>query len=196
MRSILIATLLVFSTVQPVRIFGQGNEPGHWPETMQLQRFAADDGLPMAGVSCLYQDSQGFLWVGTFTGLNRFDGYRFIAYRNDIRDKNSISDVNISSIYETRSGQIWVGTVNGLNKYDRRTNGFRSFHFDANDPTSQKNSYIRSIFEDSRGTLWVGTNGGGLSKYDEASGGFVTYSLTTPRSNTITGIAEDKSGGL
>ncbi len=94
------------------------------PDSPAFQDFTDEDGLPLPGVACLFQDSKGFLWVGTFGGLNRFDGYRFVNYRNDVQDSHSISALNITSIYETKSGQIWIGTSDGLNKYNQATNGF------------------------------------------------------------------------
>lgn len=159
-----------------------------------FQRFTDEDGLPLAGVSCLFQDSKGFLWVGTFIGLYRFDGYRFAAYRRDAEDPKSISEANITSIYETRSGQIWIGTSNGLNRYDRATDGFKTFKSDAADPSGLKDSYVRNIFEDSRGTLWIGTNSGGLSKYDEASLSFTTYHV--PGGSSVVSMVEDRQGGF
>lgn len=164
------------------------------PDSPVFQRFTDEDGLPIAGVSSLFQESRGFLWIGTFIGLYRFDGYQFAAYRRDTEDPHSISEANVTSIFETRSGQIWVGTSNGLNKYDRATNGFKIYKSGADDPTSLRDGYIRSIFEDSRGTLWVGTNGGWLSKYDEASNGFTSYQA--PGGTSVVNTVEDRLGGF
>lgn len=132
-------------------------------DTPAFQRFTGEDGLSQNTIWCILHDSRGFLWAGTYNGLNRFDGYQFVIYKYDFRDKNSLSDNQIFSIYETKSGQIWVGTGNGLNRYNLATNDFNAFKFDAGNPNSLSIGYVTAIFEDRDGTLWVGTNRGGLS---------------------------------
>ncbi len=166
------------------------------PDSPAFQRFTDEDGLPLAGVSCLLQDSKGFLWVGTFVGLHRFDGYRFVSFRNDTQDKNSISALNITSIYETKTGQIWIGTTDGLNKYDQATGGFKVYKFKTEDTSSLRDNYIRTIFEDRRGTLWIGTNNGSLNKFDAASESFTSWKFPTRKGSAVIKIVEDKNGGF
>ena len=65
--------------------------------------------------TALCQDTEGFIWIGSNSGLRRFDGNRCDVYRNDELDKGSVSDNMIISLYCDSRGNIWVGTANGLN---------------------------------------------------------------------------------
>lgn len=86
--------------------------------------FTALNGLTQTHVTAVYQDSLGFLWVGTQDGLNKYDGYSFQHYRNQMHDSNSISNNYISSIAEDSDGNLWIGTNRGLNRLDRKTGTF------------------------------------------------------------------------
>lgn len=166
------------------------------PAPARFQRLNADDGLPLAGVATLMQDSRGFIWVGTFLGLSRFDGYKFVHYAKNSSDPGAISAVGTTAILETRAGRIWVGTTNGLNEYDEITDSFRKFNFAPNDPNGLPDNYVSTIFEDRESRLWVGTNSGGLSLFDPASLSFRTFRLPTSAGNSVTSIAEDAYGDL
>ncbi|MCK7529486.1 MAG: hypothetical protein MZV64_74000 [Ignavibacteriales bacterium] len=76
------------------------------------------DGLSQSTIFAMIQDKDGYLWLGTIDGLNRYDGYEFRVYANDPSDAASISDNFISALYEDSDGFIWIGTVNGyLNQF-------------------------------------------------------------------------------
>jgi ligand-binding sensor domain-containing protein len=77
--------------------------------------YRLEHGLSQISVNCIIRDSNGFLWIGTQDGLNKFDGYDFKVYRHQPSDPNSLSNSNINSVIEDRSGNIWVGTQYGLN---------------------------------------------------------------------------------
>lgn len=158
------------------------------------------DGLAQNTVFCLKQDSKGFLWMGTWHGLSRFDGYQFVNFVKDFRDPNSISDNKINSIIETRSGEIWLGTRNGLDYYDQETNQFKAYYF-ANDDGELGDSYVQVVFEDHKGTLWVGTDKNGLNRFDRQTGKFHAYKNdpsndTSLSNNSVSGIVEDAGGFL
>ena len=82
------------------------------------------DGLSNNQVTDIYQDINGYIWIGTTNGLNRFDGNKFICFRNLPNDSTSVSDNLITSITGDSIGNIWVGTINGLNKYNRKKRQF------------------------------------------------------------------------
>ena len=87
---------------------------------IKFEHISIQQGLSQSTVSCILQDKRGFMWFGTEDGLNRYDGYNFVIYKNDGLDKTSISDSYILALYEDKSGVLWIGTYSGgLNKFDR-----------------------------------------------------------------------------
>jgi len=86
--------------------------------------YSINGGLSQSVVNCLFQDSKGYIWVGTQNGLNRFNGESFDVYSYSPSDSFSISNNWIYAIAEDMQGNIWVGTKGGLNKYLRKENRF------------------------------------------------------------------------
>ena len=68
----------------------------------------AEQGLPQNSVNPLLQDHDGYLWIGTFGGLARFDGERFSVF--DSAGTPGFASNRILSLYESRSGVLWIGT--------------------------------------------------------------------------------------
>jgi ligand-binding sensor domain-containing protein/serine phosphatase RsbU (regulator of sigma subunit) len=89
-----------------------------------FNHYTVDDGISQSSVSCILQDSQGYLWFGTQDGLNRFNGYSFERYYHNPLDTTSISDGWVYSITEDAAGNIWIGTRGGLNKFDKKKGAF------------------------------------------------------------------------
>ncbi len=156
---------------------------------IRFSHITTDHGLSESNVLCMIQDSEGFIWVGTYDGLNKYDGHRMIVYRNQPGDLSSLSDNNIRSIYEDHEHNIWVGTPNGLNKYDRVTNSFTRFVHNPADGRSISSNSVYFISEDHQHTLWVGTYGGGINRFDARKRTFTHY-----RHNPLTGsgISDDR----
>jgi ligand-binding sensor domain-containing protein len=109
----------------------------------------------------------GKLWIGTHTGLNRYDSENnlFSHYRHDPNDTNSLSSDGIFSIIEDRPGVLWIGTNAGLNRYDRKNHAFIHYRHDAKNSSGLSSNLITCILEDRRGVIWIGTNAG-LNRYD------------------------------
>ncbi len=138
---------------------------------IRFRSYSVEQGLSQSQVSCILQDREGFIWLGTQDGLNRFDGYAFKVYRQDPRDSLSISDDYINCLFEDSKGSLWIGTYNGgLNRYDREGDGFVHLVHDSSSPSSLSGNSVWSVSEDSSGLLWVGVWGGGLNKLDRETG--------------------------
>src|SRR5262245_34747829 len=105
--------------------FGAGR--GAAQEEMSLSRVGTEAGLSHNSVYSLLQDRQGFLWVGTVDGLNRYDGYTFLTYRHDPSDSRSLSNPVVRCLLEDSRGELWVGTDNGLDRLDRRQGRFTRY---------------------------------------------------------------------
>ena len=144
-----------------------------------IKQLKMKDGLSQSSILAILQDSRGFMWFATGSGLNKYDGYSFKVYLNNPSDSFSISDNGITTLFEDREGYIWVGTTGGfVNRFDRRTETFRRFNISKSFQPAEKmedNYYeypllysrnsdnsITSISEDKDGRIWVGTWGRGL----------------------------------
>jgi len=94
--------------------------------------YSINEGLSQSVVNCVFQDSKGFIWIGTQNGLNRFNGETFDVYIFNPLDSNSISNNWIYNIAEDNAGNLWVGTKGGLNKYIINENHFQRISYQTN----------------------------------------------------------------
>jgi len=155
-------------------------------EEIRFKRYSVDQGLSQSQVSCVLQDHEGFIWLGTQDGLDKFDGYTFTVYRHNSRDTFSISDDYINCLFEDASGTLWIGTYNGgLNCYDRSRDGFRHFVLDTTASSSITGNSVWSITEDSAHTLWIGVWGGGLNRFDPSTSRWTTWKHIANDSTTL-----------
>lgn len=76
--------------------------------------YSTENGLSLNSVNDLHFDNQGFLWISTADGLQRFDGYRFLTFKHNATDKKSIPENSISSIYEDQTGNLWITHRTGI----------------------------------------------------------------------------------
>lgn len=119
---------------------------------LQYELLSSDLGLSQNLITSLLQDRQGFLWVGTKEGLNRFDGYHFVNYHFDPFDSLSISGNHVLSLVEDRAGRLWVWTIGGLNLFDREQEVF--YHIRTPGNATGNNCFA----QDRLGNLWLGTD--------------------------------------
>ncbi len=131
---------------------------------IKFTQLTTKDGLSNNRILDIMQDKIGFIWIATENGLNRFDGYDFVVFRNNPTDSTTISSNVITSIAEDIYGNLWFGTVFGLNKYNRSADRFTQYFFNRTDPSTIRNNHIRALFADDNGILWIETLGGYLHK--------------------------------
>ena len=170
-------------------------------DDLQFERISIESGLSQSTVLSIHQDQKGFLWFGTYEGLNRYDGYNFKVYKTDPENIHSISNNNIAYITEDHLGKLWIGTQEGLNSFDRTTERFKTYKHDPYNDQSVSRNYIRYIYEDKSGTLWIGTHGGGLDRFDREKEIFIHHrnDPNGPKSishNNVLCILEDSQGKL
>jgi signal transduction histidine kinase/ligand-binding sensor domain-containing protein len=159
-----------------------------------------EQGLSDQRVQAVLQDRIGFMWFGTNNGLNRYDGYNVVVYRNDPTNPHSLSGNLIEAVYEDRSGTLWIGTRSGLNAFDRETGRFTRYRHDPANPRGLSDNTVSAILEDRSGVLWLGTTSG-LNRFDRTTGQFTVYrhNPADPRSlinNGVRVIKEDRAGAL
>ena len=78
-----------------------------------FQNINRSNGLPINDINCLAQDSSGFIWIGSFEGLYRYDGFNYKGYYADAKRENSLPSNWIAKICVTRKGLLWIGTRGG-----------------------------------------------------------------------------------
>jgi len=123
--------------------------------TVPMRHIGIEEGLSKSAVTALLQDETGFIWIGTYDGLNRYDGYQFTVYRPVDGDTTSLSDNYIQCLLQDTKNKIWIGTKKGLNRYDPETEKFQRINL-APDGSVE----ITCICQDIAGKLWIGTTQG------------------------------------
>ena len=87
-------------------------------DNFPVEYIGIERGLSNNDVTCIFQDHHGFMWFGTYDGLNRYDGYSFKVFHNIIGDSNSLQDNHIYTIEEDGNYNLWVGCVKGVSIYN------------------------------------------------------------------------------
>jgi len=120
----------------------------------------------------LYKDSEGFIWVGTYYGLSKWDIRKkyFTNYYHNETSNSSISSNVVYSVLEDTKHNIWIGTTKGLSQFNKATNNFSNYTRKDGLP----NEVINAIMEDKDGNLWISTFKG-LSKLDIITKKFKNY---------------------
>jgi PAS domain S-box-containing protein len=196
---VIVLTLLLSLTAQasaaPVSVT---HTPG---SVVRFRHLTQEDGLSQNAGLAFWQDKNGFMWIGTQDGLNRYDGQTFTVFKNDPDNPASLSNNSINALAEDRDGFLWIGTWGGgLNRFDPRTQQFTRFQNDPNNPISLSNDNVTSILQDADGAIWVGTLGG-LDRFDPQSNGFTHYQNdptdpTSLSSDVVSTLFEDSRGAL
>src|SRR5471030_3097756 len=84
----------------------------------QFSHLDINNGLSHNDVTSIFKDNKGFMWFGTLSGLNRYDGYKFKVFKHSISDTTTLNDDFIVSIAEGPDNKLWIETRNGFNIYD------------------------------------------------------------------------------
>jgi ligand-binding sensor domain-containing protein/signal transduction histidine kinase/DNA-binding response OmpR family regulator len=194
MRLSFITILLFLSTLI---VYGQDIN-------LRFQHITSEQGLSQNTVDCIMQDSRGFMWFGTWNGLNRYDGYNFLVFKSE-NQQRGLSSNFIYTICEDNDGNIWAGTKNGLNKINHQTNIIENFYHLNNELNSISDNRINTVYCDKQGFIWVGTAGNGLDKIridkEEGKYFFTHYRNDKSKPNSLPGneinsILQDKKGFL
>ena len=152
--------ILVFSPIiTGVSVYSQNNTFRF--DKITSENIKIEKGLSVNSVNCILQDTKGFMWFGTWDGLNKFDGYKFTVYKaNEFENNNDLCNQTVHALFEDKDSNIWIGTEGGLNKFQRKTQTFTQFKHHIIDKTSISNDTILSVLEDSHGNFWIGTQNG------------------------------------
>jgi len=172
------------------------------PVDTKFEHISLEQGLSQSIINTIMKDSKGFMWFGTQSGLNKYDGYEFVIYKNNPFDSTSISNNLIQSTFEDDEGFIWIGTGGGgLNKFNRETETFSYYRHDPQNPNSISDDFVGFAFEDKSNYLWVFTNAGGVDLLIKETEKFehFKYDPDDPKSlcsDNIRWVHEDFTGNV
>ena len=129
-----------------------------------FKHLEAKDGLSNNQVTAIHRDTKGFMWFGTASGLNRYDGYEVKVYRNQSGNPNSLPDNYVAGIQEDRHGQLWIRTGSGYSIYCPATDSFDN-DLEGRLWKAGISGTLSRIFIDSEMTYWAYVAGQGVYRY-------------------------------
>ncbi|MDZ7342250.1 MAG: hypothetical protein ONB27_12910, partial [candidate division KSB1 bacterium] len=152
-----------------------------------IKVYTAKDGLPMNSLKKVFQDSRGYIWIGTQEGLVRFDGVEFMLY--DKSKHPGLKSNFILDIAEDANGNLWLATGGGgISRFD----GFKFTTYDTTDGLAH--NFVNKIIVGKDGIIWAGTQNG-LSRF--RNGQFINYTIDDGLcGNNIQALFEDSDGNL
>ena len=138
-------------------------------EKINFENLTIEDGLSSNFITTIFQDSRGYIWIGTDDGLNQYNGNYIVEYNYS----DGLASTYISAICEDEYGNIWVGTRGGLSIINSKTEEIKNIKYD-NSKSGISHYNVTAIYKDSQNTMWVGTEKG-LNKYDYETKTFIKY---------------------
>jgi len=172
-------------------------QPTRLQRKLQFQVIGREQGLPQNGVSSIVQDNVGFVWLGTQDGVARYDGQRFVVFRNMPDDDTTISNSFINDLLVSGNGTLWIATEGGgVNRYKPETNTFDRFIGDPSTVETLNSGSILSMTEGSDGRIWVGTGDAGIAVIDPADGSIASYTTDVGVMPTVPAIQATQDGRI
>jgi len=165
--------LTLAETVLPTDELIEQNTSLSSQAALKFKHLLSADDLSQNNVFDIAQDHDGFIWIATEDGLNRYDGKNFVHYRKILAEPNSIAHNFIRKVFVDNDGVLWVGTQKGLSKYNVELNNFENFyHQEGNDKTLIDDE-VWDIYQDNSKdeNIWVSTKSG-IHKFNKSSNHF------------------------
>ena len=163
-----------------------------------FDQLTINDGLSHNTVFSILQDQNGYIWIGTQNGLNKYDGYSFGVYQSQGIEDDQIGfkGKHISTLFEDKAGNLWIGTnKQGINFKAKSSDRFINLQSDSAF-VAIKGFEISCFFEDAAGNIWVTTVGAGIIKYNPTNKAFQIFNKKNNNlsSDVIFDLVEDKYG--
>ena len=132
-----------------VPLFSHGQE-----SRFRFSRIDINQGLSNNEVNCIYKDKNGFLWFGTRSGLNRYDGYKFKIFRHKQSDSTSLADEEVSQIFEGPENTLWMNTKSTPSSYNLLTEKFNQHPQHYLSSIGIEEQSLQSIKKAADGSYW------------------------------------------
>ena len=147
---IVLSTIFFTAHMACVDTFAETNEEKNYERDYLTKVYNSENGLEGTTANCICSSSDGFLWLGSYTGLYQYDGSEFKKYLLDDRA------LPVNDIVQDKNGLIWIGT-NGEGVYSFDGQNFKEYRLDEKERGA---SVISKLFMDQEGTVWIGTKAG------------------------------------
>ncbi len=123
---------------------------------VKFNHLTSSDGLSQNTVATIAQDHDGFIWIGTEDGINKYDGYNFEIFKRNPGHSLSLNDNMGRSMHVAKDGTLWIGgSLTGLSKYNSATKTFTRYNHDHTNPNSLADDAVTYFSEDESGNLWI-----------------------------------------
>ena len=167
--------------------------------TQNYKKLTTEEGLSSNETIDIIQDDNGFIWIGTTNGLNKYDGYKFTVYKTKLNDSTSLPNNTIVSLAQDKKGYIWLATDGGgIAQFNPGTETFKQYTSNLNNTSKATNFYYYKVFVDTKGRIWA-THNKGLDLYNPEMDKFENVLNTFSYRQTSFGIStlvEDKNHDL
>ncbi len=200
------ATRTLLALVALLSIPGAHAYAGDGPAGLVLKpafrHLTIEDGLSQSSVNAMLQDRQGFIWLGTQDGLNRYDGNEFKVWKTDPNDPHSLRDAYITAVAEAPDGTLWLGTdAAGFCRFDQVTGASQTVRIDPSHTAELDVYAVTHLIVDENGIVWVATQGRGLIRHDPESGESLVYrhdpsNPSTLPDDEVLALARDGDGHI
>ncbi len=169
----------------------------------RFEHFNIEDGLSQSTVSSILCDKNGFLWIGTMNGLNRYDGYNFKIYKGQTIEQNAMANNRVTKLWQDNLGFIWLETYDHFfHFFNPKKEVFKSIPY-YNDPGKNNIRPSSSFLQYSDDEVWIGTVGNGIYylTYDAINDTYSSLHIIDKGRYTITNnyvqfIFSDQDGNI
>lgn len=172
---LMLQTTLLIASIPPAK---QLDKSG-FGNILNVSYLNVNNGLTQNSISCITQDKRGFIWIGTYDGLNCFDGLKVVQKRHESDNKYSLPDNRILSLLSEDNGNVLIGTEGGgIIVYDWKSDNFKPLDLENK---HHKMQVVNAICKDKKGNIWIaGKNGILIIEHENDKKGKRKSSLIKP----------------
>lgn len=173
----------------PCYLFCQVTPGQNNASPFEFHHIKEQEGLSHNIINCFLKDRDGFLWIGTYDGLNRFDGTHFSIFKSNRNKPNTLLHNTVHAICEDKDGAIWCATDLGLSRYNKKTGVFENIEIKEHGISSGS----VCVLNDKDGNIWF-TSKKGLGYYQVTEKKLTYYGYDSANKKSITANYLNKNG--
>lgn len=163
---------------------------------LTTSKLSSMDGLSNSAISAIHQDASGVLWIGTWDGLNSYDGKNIRIYKSDKKNNRSLSSNVIFNIIEAQKGILWVSTPNGVNRMNTNTKEIDRFFEDKGANSNTRNSPSYKLALGPNHSIFCAVQEQTLCYFNDTKNEFIPLRIEQISSKKIAQLSADSNGTL